>query len=117
MVEDIGEQDRQPLMDNGPIFEQSPGNIILDEQEGEEHFYKLINDLKHHNNDEDKINYVPDNSDGDCDSLGSWEAEYTAMDKEEGVIVTNDDIPKEGDISDHEYGSNESVKRKKWRRE
>ena len=30
------------------------------------------------------------------------------MDKEEGMIVTDGDIAKEGDICDHEYGINES---------
>ena len=32
-VEELGKEDRQPLMENRPIFEWSPGNIILDEQE------------------------------------------------------------------------------------
>ena len=34
------------------------------------------------------------------------------MDKEEGWIVTYDDIAKGGDISDHEYGINESEDKK-----
>ena len=69
-------------MENMPIFEWSPGNTILDEQEDEEDFDNLINDLQHYHNDEDNIDYVPDDSDGDDDSLGSWEAEYSTMDKE-----------------------------------
>ena len=34
------------------------------------------------------------------------------MDKKEGMIVTAEDIDKEGDISDHEYGSNYSEEEK-----
>ena len=67
----------------------------------------MINDLQHHHNDDDNSNYVPDNSDGDNDSLVSWEAEYSAMYEEEGMIVTDDNIYKEGDTSDHDYGSND----------
>ena len=95
-------------MENGPIFEWSPGNIILVEQEGEEDFDNLVNDLQHHHNDDENSNYVPDDYHGDDDSLGSWEAKYTAMDEEEGMKVTDNDISEEGDISDHEYGSNEN---------
>ena len=31
-VEELGKEDKQPLMENGPIFEWVPGNIVLDEQ-------------------------------------------------------------------------------------
>ena len=34
------------------------------------------------------------------------------MDEEEGMIVTYDDINEEGDISDHEYGINDSNEEK-----
>ena len=33
------------------------------------------------------------------------------MDKEEGMLVTDDDITKDGDINDHECGSNDSEER------
>ena len=79
-------------MENGPIFEWSPGNIVLDEQEDKEDFSNLINDLQRHHNDEDDSNYVPDNSDGGDYSLGLWEAEYAVTEKEEGMIVTYDNI-------------------------
>ena len=52
-VKELGKEDKQPLMENRPIFNWSPGNIILDEQEGEEFFDNLINDLQHHHNDDD----------------------------------------------------------------
>ena len=68
-------------MENGPIFEWIPGNIVFDEQEDEEDFDNLINDLQHHHNDDDYSDYVPDDSDGYVYSLGSWEAEYAVMDK------------------------------------
>ena len=95
-------------MENRPIFEWSPGNIILENQEDEDFFDNLINDLHHHSNDEENRDYVSEDSDGDVNSLGSWKSEAAAMDKEEGMIVTYDDIDKEGDISDYEYGSNET---------
>ena len=69
-------------MGNGPIFEWIPGNIILEVHEDKEVFDNVINDLQHQNNYEDDSEYVPDDSDGDDDSLGSWEVEYAAMDKE-----------------------------------
>ena len=94
-------------MENRPIFECIPGSIVLYEKEYEEDFYNLINDLQHQPNDDVDINYVRDDYDGDDDSLGSREAEYAAMDEKEIMIVTDDDIFKEGDTSDHEYGSNE----------
>ena len=95
-------------MENGPIFEQIPGNIILDDQENEKYFYNPINDLHHHHNDDNNSEYVPYNSDGDGDILGSWEAEYVAMDEKEGMIITHDDIEKGWDISDLNYISRES---------
>ena len=52
-------------MENGPIFEWSPGNIILDKQEDKEYFDNLINDLQNHHNDDNGSDYVPDNYDGD----------------------------------------------------
>ena len=86
------------------------------EKEYEEDFYNLINDLQHQPNDDVDINYVRDDYDGDDDSLGSREAEYAAMDEKEIMIVTDDDIFKEGDTSDHEYGSNEIKEEKNiWR--
>ena len=69
-VKEIGKEDKQPLMENGPIFEWSLGNIVLDEQEDEEYFENLINDLQNHHNDDEGRDYVPDNYDGDDDSLG-----------------------------------------------
>ena len=62
------------MMENGPIFEWSPGNIILDDQEDEEDFYNLINDLHHHHNDDKNRNYLADNYDGDDNIIGSWES-------------------------------------------
>ena len=73
-VEEIGKEDKQPLMENGPIFKWSLGNIILDKQEEEEDFENLINDIQHHHNDDENSNYVTDDYDGDDNSLGSWEA-------------------------------------------
>ena len=95
-------------MENGPIFEWVPGNIVLDEQQDEEDFDNLINNLQHHHNDEYDIYYVPENADEYDDSLGSQEAEYVAMDKGEGMIVKDDNISEGGDISDHKYGINYS---------
>ena len=69
-------------MGNGPIFEWIPGNIILEVHEDKEVFDNVINDLQHQNNYEDDSEYVPDDSDGDDDILGSWEVEYAAMDEE-----------------------------------
>ena len=95
-VEDLGKQDKQPLTEKGPIFEWSPVNIILDQQEDEEDFDNIINDLQQHHNYHNCSDYVPDGSDGDDNILGSWESEYSAMDEEEGMIVTDDDISKGG---------------------
>ena len=75
-VEDLGKQDKQPLTEKGPIFEWSPVNIILDQQEDEEDFDNPINDLKHQHNDDDNSDYIPENSDGDDGSLGSQEEKY-----------------------------------------
>ena len=102
-------------MENGPIFEWIPGNIVLDEKEDKEDFDNLLNDLQHNHNDDDDRDYVPDDSDGDDDILGSQELEYSAMDEEEGMIVIDDDISEEGDTSDHEYGINESEEDKIYR--
>ena len=99
-------------MENGPIFELSQGNIILDDKEDEEDFENMINDLQHHHNDDNNSNYVAYNYYGDAHSLGLWEVEYAAMDEEEGMIVTDDDIAEYEDISDHEYGSNENEEEK-----
>ena len=41
--------------------------------------------------DDDGSNYVLDESDDDEDSIGSWEAEYASMYKEEVMIITDDD--------------------------
>ena len=95
-------------MKYGPIFEWIPGNIILDKQVEKEYFYNLINDLQHHHNDDNGRNYVPESSDEDENILATWEAEYVAMDKKESMIVIYDDIYEEGDISDHEYSSDNS---------
>ena len=35
-VEELGKDDRYPLIKNGPVFEWSPGNIIMDEQDDKE---------------------------------------------------------------------------------
>ena len=78
---ELGEEDKQQLMKNGPIFEWIPGNIVLDKQEDEEDFDNPINDLKHQHNDYDNSDYIPENSDGDDNILGSWEAKYAAMDE------------------------------------
>ena len=76
-------------MENGTIFEWSPGNIVLDEQEDKEDVYNLINYLQHHHNDDNDRDYVTDDYVGYDDILGSWEEEYSAMDKEEGMIVAD----------------------------
>ena len=55
-VKELCNEDKQPLMENWPIFERSPGNIVLDEKEDEEDFDNLINDLQHHHNDDDDSN-------------------------------------------------------------
>ena len=60
-------------MKKGPIFKWIPRNIILDEQEDEEDFNNLINDLQQHHNYDEEGEYVPDDYDEDGDSLGSWE--------------------------------------------
>ena len=44
-IEELGKEDKQPLMENRPIFEWSPGNIILENQEDDEFFDNMINDL------------------------------------------------------------------------
>ena len=100
------------MMKNGSIFEWSPVNIILDKQEDEEVFDNLINYLKNHHNCDYGSEYVPDNSDGDENSLGSREEEYATMDQEEIMIIRDDDVYEEGDISDNEYGSNTSEEEK-----
>ena len=64
----------------------------MDEQEEEEDFDNLINDLQYHHNDGNNSNYVSDDYDGYDDRLGSWKVEYAAMDKEEVMIVTDDNI-------------------------
>ena len=51
-VEDVGKEDKQPLMGNGPIFEWIPGNIILDHQEEKEFIDDLINDIQYQHNDD-----------------------------------------------------------------
>ena len=64
-IKELGKEDKKLLMENGQIFEWIPGNIILDKKDDKEVFDNLINDLQHHQNDDDNRNYVPDNSDGD----------------------------------------------------
>ena len=88
-------------MENGPIFEWIQGNIVLDEHVDEAFFDKMINDLQHHHNDDEDSDYVPDDSDEYENIIGSWEAEYAAIDEEEVIIVTDDAIDEEGDTSDH----------------
>ena len=73
-VEELCNYDKYPLMKNGPIFEWRPGNIILDEQEHKEDSDNLMNNLQHQHNDNNGIEYVPDNYYGDDNSLGSREA-------------------------------------------
>ena len=68
------------MMENGPILEWILGNIVLDKQENEEVFDNLINYLQYHHNDDDNRDNVPEDSDGDDNSLWSREAEYAAMD-------------------------------------
>ena len=85
-------------MKNGPIFEWTPGNIIFYEQEDEEDYGNLIKDLQHQHNYGEKRYYVPDDYDEHDNRPGSWEAEYVAMDEEEGMIVTDDDISEGGRI-------------------
>ena len=46
----------------------------MDEQEDEEDFDNLINDLQNHHNYENSRDYVPDNYDEDDNILGSWES-------------------------------------------
>ena len=61
----------------------------------------MINDLNHHYNGNNGSEYVPDDSDEDDNILWSWESECIAMDEEEVIIVTYDDISNDGDINDH----------------
>ena len=42
----------------------------MENQEDEEDFDNLINDLQHHHNDDNGSKYVPDDSDGDDNILG-----------------------------------------------
>ena len=44
-VEELGKEEKQLLMKNGPIFELIPGNIIMDKQDDKEYFNYLLNDL------------------------------------------------------------------------
>ena len=83
----------------------------MDEQEDKENFDNLINDLQHHHNDNNDSVYALDDSDWDDNSLGSLESEYSVLDEEEGILVTYDDIVKEGGILDHRYGINESTEK------
>ena len=73
-VKEIGKENKQPLMKNGPIFVWRPGNFILDGQEGKDDFYDLIHDLQNHHNDDNDSNYVPDDSGEYDDSLDSCES-------------------------------------------
>ena len=73
-VKELGKEDRHPLMENGPVFERSLGNIILDKKEDKEVFDNLMNDLHHHHNDDNDRKYVSENSDEDDNIIGSWEA-------------------------------------------
>ena len=75
----------------------------LGKKEDKENFDDLIHDLQHHHKNDKNSNYVPEHSDENDNSLGLWEEEYVAMDEEEGIIVTDDDIYKSGDKSYHEY--------------
>ena len=68
-VKELGKNDKQPLMENMPIFEWIPGNIILENHENKEFFDNLINDLQNHHNDYNDSNYVSDDSDEDSNSL------------------------------------------------
>ena len=65
-------------MENGKCFKCRPGKIVLENQEDEEDFDNLINDLQHHHND-DNSDYIPDNYYGYDDILGSWEAQYATV--------------------------------------
>ena len=87
----------------------------MDKKEDKEDFDNLINDPQHHHNDGNDSDYVPDNYDGDEDILGSREAEYAAMDEKGGMMFIDENISKEGETSDHEYGSNKSEEEKIYR--
>ena len=73
----------------------------MDDQEDEEYVDNLIHDIQHHHNYDDNSDYVPDDSDEDDNILWSWESECIAMDEEEVIIVTYDDISNDRDINDH----------------
>ena len=70
-VEEIGKEDEHTLMKNCPIFEWISANIIMDDQDDEEDFKKILNDLRYRHNDNYSRYYVQNKSDDDNDSIGS----------------------------------------------
>ena len=76
----------------------------MDNHDDEEDFNDLLNDLQYrHNNDVDR-DYVLGKPDNDEGIIGSREAEYSAMDKEEGMVVTDDKIVESQEEKIGEYG-------------
>ena len=69
-MKELGKEDGQPQMKNGPISEWSPRKIIMDKQGDERDFNNLLNDLKCRHKDDDNSVYVLDASDDDEDSIG-----------------------------------------------
>ena len=53
----------------------------MDEQESEEYFKNLLNDLWYRHSNDDNSNYVPEKYDYDEGSIVSWETKYSAMDE------------------------------------
>ena len=60
----------------------------MDEQDDEEDFNDLLNDVQYRHNDDDS-DYILDESDDDKDSIRSWETDCTATEEEEGMVITN----------------------------
>ena len=72
----------------------------------------MVYDLQYHHNDDNDSNCDPNDYDEDEKRIVSWEAEYVTMEEEESMKVTDDYILKDGDISYHEYISNDSEEEK-----
>ena len=94
----------------------------MDNHDDEEDSNNLSNDLQYRHKNDVESDYVPGKYDNDEGIIGSWEAEYAAIDKEEGMVVTNDEIverKEENQVNmdkvNHNTGLTMAMMKKEWR--
>ena len=59
-VEELAEEQAQPLMDNGPIFEWTPGDLIVDIDDDPEAMHEEMDEVEYPDDNEDEDEYDAD---------------------------------------------------------